>query len=196
MSRRLPLHLAVLFLIYFASAGGCYAFTLNDLQGMLQSVPTAQSVPFLEVRESPWLAAPIESRGTLHSKSDRLEKRVEEPRRETWLILADRLEWEGSDGAGNKQILFSGAPAIAALAEALRSVIAGDLVSLESKFRIDVRGDEKVWTAQLLPRSQEVARSIDYLELRGVGGQLQVIIIAERQGDRTTTRLRPQPQGR
>jgi len=179
--------------LFCASTGSCFALTLSDLQRLLHSARSEQAVPFHEVRESPWLTVPVESRGTLHSSPERLEKRVETPRQETWLILADRLEWVGPNGVGGKQILFNGAPAVAALAEALRRVIAGDLVGLEQSFRIELRGDERLWTAQLLPRDPEVARSLDYLELRGAGALLQVIIVAERQGERTTTRLRPQP---
>ena len=193
MSLDLARRVAVLLALSCAGSGACHAFTVPDLQRLLQSAPTSQVVPYHEVRESPWLAAPVESRGTLHSSRERLEKRVETPRRETWLILADRMEWVGPNGVGGKQILFNGAPAVAALAEALRRVIAGDLVGLEQSFRIELRGDERLWTAQLLPRDPEVARSLDYLELRGAGALLQVIIVAERQGERTTTRLRPQP---
>ena len=176
---------------FCASVGSCYGLTVTELQHLLQSAPSEQAVPFHEVRESPWLATPVESRGTLHSHPERLEKRVETPRQETWVILADRMEWMGPNSVGSKQVLFSGAPAVAALAEALRRVIAGDLVALERDFRIEIRGDARLWTAQLQPRRPEVARSLDYLELRGAGALLQVIIVAESQGDRTTTRLRP-----
>ena len=193
MSLGLARQLAFVLLSLCAGTGGCHALTLTDLERLLQSAATTQPVPFHEVRESPWLAAPAESRGTLHSNPGRLEKRVESPRQETWLILEDRMEWTGPNGAGSKRILFSGAPAVAALAQALRSVIAGELVALEKNFRIEIRGDERLWTAQLLPLGAEVARSLDHLELRGSGGQLQVIIVAERQGERTTTRLRPKP---
>ena len=174
-----------------AGVGSCYALTVTDLQHLLQSVPSAQAVPFHEVRESPWLATPVESRGTLHSSPERLEKRVETPRPETWVILADRMEWIGPNNVDSKQVLFSGVPAVAALAEALRRVIAGNLVALARNFRIEIRGDEHLWIVKLQPRSPEVARSLDYLELRGAGALLQVIIVAESQGERTTTRLRP-----
>lgn len=191
MSVGLLRQVAALLLVYFVGASSCYALTLAELQTLLQAAEPEQAVPFHEVRESPWLAAPVESRGTLLSSPARLEKRVETPRPETWLILADRMEWMGPAGVGSKQILFSGAPAVAALADALRRAIAGDLVALERNFRIEVHGDAHRWTAQLQPRSPEVARSLDYLELRGAGGLLQVIVTAESQGERTTTRLRP-----
>ena len=103
----------------------CLALTLAELERLLQSTAATQAVPFHEVRESSWMSAPVESRGTLRSSPGRLEKRVESPRQETWLILDDRMEWIGPN-AESKRILFSGAPAVAALAHALRSAVAGD----------------------------------------------------------------------
>lgn len=173
-----------------AFAIGADAITVSQLQGLLQSAPR-QSVPFQELRESPWLSAPLTSRGTMHSTPQSLEKRVESPRQETWRLLPDRIEWLGPAGADRKQIMFSQAPALAALADVMRRVVAGELVALERDFRIELQGDERVWSAQLQPRSPEVARHLDHVELQGTRGLLQVIIVVERQGERTTTRLQP-----
>jgi hypothetical protein len=166
------------------------ALTVPELQRLLQS-SAKTSVLFQEVRESPWLSAPLTSRGTLHVTPNALEKRVESPRQETWRLLPDRIEWVGPGGQGAKQILFSQAPALAALSDVLRRVVAGDLGALEREFRIELSGDERVWRAQLKPRSPEVGRHLDQVELQGTGAQLQVIIVVERQGERTTTRLGP-----
>jgi hypothetical protein len=162
--------------------------SLAELQRLLQSEP-ARAVSFDELRESPWLAAPVEVHGTMLSGPDGLEKRVMSPRRETWRLGEDRMEWIGPDGAASKQILYGQAPAVAALADALRHVVAGDLAALDRDFRIIVGGDEGVWTVQLQPRTAELSRHIDYLELQGAGAHLQVIVIVERSGERTTTRL-------
>ena len=192
MSRGLARQLAFVVVSLCAGTGACHALTLAELERLLQSTAGTQAVPFHEVRESSWMTAPVESRGTLRSSPGRLEKRVESPRQETWLILEDRMEWIGPN-ADSKRILFSGAPAVAALAQALRSAVAGELVALEKSFRIEIRGDERLWTARLVPRAPDVARSLDHLELRGSGSQLQVIVVEEREGERTTTRLRPKP---
>lgn len=173
-----------------AIAAGGQALTVPGLQRLLQSERRA-SVPFEELRESPWLSMPMASRGTMHSTSQVLEKRVESPRRETWRLLPDRIEWTGPGGTASKQILFNQAPALAALADVMRRVVAGDLMALDPDFRIELTGDERVWTARLSPRGAEVARHLESVELQGTGRQLQVIIVVERQGERTTTRLLP-----
>jgi len=168
--------------------GTASALTVAELQRLLKS-GAAASLDFQETRESPWLAAPVESRGSLHSSSGLLEKRVTAPRQETWRIYSDRMEWLGADGVASKQIRFSDAPAVAALANALRRIVAADLLALEPYFSIELQGDELRWTARLQPRSPAVGRALDHLELQGEAAALQVIIVVERQGERTTTRL-------
>ena len=166
------------------------ALTVAELQRLLQSAPRP-AVTFQEVRESPWLAAPMMSRGTMHSTPQSLEKRVESPRQETWRLLPDRVEWVGPGEAGRKQIMFKDAPTLAMFSDLMRRVVAGDIVALERDFTIQLRGDERAWTAQLQPRKPEIARQLESVELQGTGARLQVIIVAERQGERTTTRLQP-----
>jgi hypothetical protein len=171
-------------------ATAAQAITVAELQRLLQSA-ARPVVNFQELRESPWLSAPMASRGTMRSTPQALEKRVESPRQETWRLLPDRIEWVGPGGSGNKQILFSQAPALAALSDVMRRVVAGDIALLQRDFRIELSGDERVWRAQLQPVSPQVARHLDHVELQGTAGQLQVIIVVERQGERTTTRLGP-----
>lgn len=181
------LALLLLGLALHATAG---AFDLPALQRLLQSAPV-QAVSFSELRESPWLATPVESRGTLRAAPDGLEKHVESPREETWRLLSDRMEWVGPRGEGAKQVPFSRAPAVGALAQALRAALAGELLPLERDYRFALRGDAAQWSLELVPREAAMARRIEQLELHGEGSRLRRIVIIERQGERTTTRLNP-----
>jgi hypothetical protein len=65
----------------------------------------------------------------------------------------------------------------------------GVLAALDKEFRLSVGGDERVWTLQLTPRRPEVSLYLKQLDLQGSRGRLQVIVVLESQGDRTTTRL-------
>jgi hypothetical protein len=182
--------IAIAFLVACGTAKTSAALTLEELQRLLQATRST-AVSYAELRESPWLTTPVESRGTLHSLPDSLEKRVETPRPETWRILADRLEWVGPDGSRGKSILFSKVPAVGVLADALRRAVAGDLGALERDFRIELQGDRQAWAAQLLPLRAETSRYLDHLRLEGSDGRLRTITIVERKGDRTTTHLFP-----
>ena len=174
-------------------AGACgvaaaQPISVAALQRLLQNAPKHE-VRFQEIRESPWLSAPVEASGSMSSSATMLEKRVEKPRRETWRILDDRMQLVGPAGGSVKEIKFSESPALAALANALRRMMAGDLQALDKDFQLVPGGDERLWTLQLTPRRPEIARFLKQLELQGTGVHLQVIVILENQGERTTTRL-------
>lgn len=177
-------------LLLATASGGVQALTVPELQRLLQAAPQ-QDARYEEVRESPWLASPVTTRGLLHATPQALEKRAEVPRQETWRLLEDRVEWVGPGGAGRKQILFSRVPALQPLADVTRRAIAGDLVALQRDFTITVQGDAQVWSARLQPRGPALARQLEGVELQGTGGQLRVLIVNERGGERTTTRILP-----
>ncbi|MDB5749675.1 MAG: hypothetical protein JWP65_96 [Ramlibacter sp.] len=179
----------LLALLLIAGTSLAQALELPQLQQLLRS-GARPDARYEEVRESPWLSSPVTTRGTLHVTRQGLEKRIESPGPETWRLLQDRLEWQGADGA-RRQIPFTQAPALQALADVTRRAVAGDLAGLERDFRITVRGHADVWSARLEPRSAALQRQLDSVELQGTGGQLRVLIVTERQGERTTTRILP-----
>lgn len=187
-----PPHVArvTAFLALAGLAGLAHALTLAELQDLLQA-GSKSDAPYVETRESPWLSSPVTTHGTLHIAPQALEKRVEQPRQETWRLLEDRVEWQGKDATERKQILFSQAPALQVLADVTRRAVAGDLLALERDFKIVVTGDERVWSIRLQPRTAIVSRQLDTVELQGTGGRLRVLIVTERNGERTTTRILP-----
>lgn len=171
-------------------SGRSMALSVPELERLLQA-STRESVSFVETRESPWLTLPVQSTGTMRSGPNVLEKRVETPRLETWRMLPDRVEWLGPDGTTTKQILFSQSPGLAVLAETLRRVVAGDLANLDRTFRMETRGSHDNWILRMNPRGGDAARYLDHVELEGERGEIRVISVVERQGERTTTRLQP-----
>ena len=179
---------AVAVLLSCLGISAANALSVPELQRLLKA-ETPRSLAFEETRESPWLAVPAQSRGTLHSSPGMLEKRVVSPRQETWRLSTDRMQWVGPDGVASKTILFSDSNAVAALANALRLVVAADLEALTADYDIELRGDERRWTVRLKPRSTAVRRQLEYLELQGEASAMTTIVVVEPQGERTTTRL-------
>lgn len=169
-------------------AAAAAALTLPELERLLRSSP-ARSVAFEEERESPWLASPLQSRGTMRSTPQALEKRVESPRRETWRLLPDRVEWIDAQGGPQKEMLFSKVPAVAPLADVMRNIVAGELGALEADFRIELAGEASAWRIHMAPRNAKVGAALAGVELQGSAGRIQVIIVNEPNGQRTTTRL-------
>lgn len=162
--------------------------SVDRLQRLLQDLPRGE-VRFTEVRESRWLAAPVASSGTLRSSAGVLERNVEMPRRETWRILADRMQLSTPGSDKVIEIPLDQAPAVAALAHTLRSLMAGNLEGLDAEFQLALSGDERDWTLQLTPRRPDVARQLAQISVHGRGRRLSSIVVIESQGDRTTTRL-------
>lgn len=181
---------AVIFVGLVVLSGRSTAFSVLELERLLQASPR-ETVSFVETRESPWLTLPIQSTGTMRSGPDVLEKRVETPRVETWRLLPDRMEWVGPDGTTTKQISFVQSPGLAVLADTLRRLMSGDLANLDRTFKMETRGNPANWILRLNPRDGEAARYLDHVELEGGRGEIRVISVVERQGERTTTRLYP-----
>jgi Outer membrane lipoprotein carrier protein LolA-like len=172
-------------------SGKAMGLSVPEIERLLQASARG-SVSFVETRESPWLTFPVQSAGTMRSGPNLLEKRIETPRPETWRMLSDRVEWLGPDGTTTKQILFTQSPGLAVLADTLRRVVAGDLTNLDRTFRMETRGDHDNWILRMNPRGGDAARYLDYVEVEGGRGEIRVITVVERQGERTTTRLQPQ----
>jgi hypothetical protein len=174
-------------LLAAAGAATAQAFTTAALQRLLQDAPK-RTLRYTETRESPWLDAPVQASGTLRYSAGALEKVVEQPRRETWRILDDRMQRvDGASAA--KEIRFADVPAMAALANAMRSTLSGDLQALERDFALTLSGDPQQWTLQLKPRRSNVSQHVKQLELRGTRGRIDLIEILESRGERTTTHL-------
>jgi hypothetical protein len=188
MSRCSPLRLALAALA-LAAAGPAAAQPLDaaTLQRLLQS-SARHDLRFTESRESKWLGTPVLSSGSMSASPAMLEKRVEQPRRETWRILKDRMSVTDDSGF-TKEFLFDEVPAVAALANAMRNAVAGDVAALRTDFELHVDGDERLWTVELKPRRADVSRYLSQIELQGSRGRLQAIVVLETQGDRTITRL-------
>lgn len=162
-----------------------FAMTTAQLQALLEPGERPE-VSFREIRESPWLAAPVVTRGTMRSTPGELEKKVESPVRETWRLFDDHVERVSADGQV-RSIPFTTAPALGALSAILRSVLAGNIVGLQHAFDIHVDGDEHGWRASLAPRDPGVRQALESVEVQGSGGNIRVLLVVDRQGEKTTT---------
>lgn len=175
-------------LLILGMSGWAQGISAAKLERLLRAEAKTE-VPYDEVRESPWLSAPVTTHGVLKATGKMLEKQVLSPRAETWRLLEDRAEWIGADGTSRKEILFRQAPALQVLADVSRRAMMGDLTALSRDFDTTIRGDDRIWSVQLVPRTPIVSRHIESVELQGTGDGLKVLIVSERQGERTTTRL-------
>lgn len=170
-------------------AAPAMAFDLDELQQLLEA-GSRQEVRFHETRESPWLAAPVESRGTLAKRPDgSLEKRIVAPRLETWRLEADRLERIGPNDELVGTVSYEKFPALGAMARAMREGIAGNFAAMTDEFEPRLQGTAERWTLALLPRAPAASRHVERVELQGDAAGLRVLVVVERDGARTRTHL-------
>lgn len=170
-------------------AATAMAIDLDELQGRLRA-SARQEVRFHETRESPWLAAPVESRGTLVAGPDgSLEKRVTAPQQETWRLRPDRLERIGPDGELVGAMSYEKFPALGIMARAMREGIAGRFDAMRDDFELRLEGTAERWTLEMLPRAAPASRHIERIELRGDAAGLRTLVVVERNGARTSTHL-------
>ncbi|MFA7505255.1 MAG: LolA-related protein [Burkholderiaceae bacterium] len=165
------------------------AFGFDELRQLLQQ-DAGQELRFHEVRESPWLAAPVESRGVLVANPDGvLEKRVTTPRQETWRLGPERLERIGPDGKPAGTMSYEKFPALGAMAQAMRESLAGRFDEIREDFELQLQGTAEQWTLVLLPRAAPASGHIERIELQGNADGLRRLDVLERDGARTSTYL-------
>ena len=170
-------------------AAAATSFGLDALRQLLQA-HSGREMRFHEVRESPWLAAPVESRGVLVAQPDGvLEKRVETPRQETWRLRPDRLERIGPGGEPAGTMAYAKYPAVGAMARAMRESLAGRFEAIRQDFELRLQGTAEHWTLELLPRAAPASGHIERIELQGDAGGLRRLDVLERDGARTSTYL-------
>ena len=164
------------------------AFSLPELEQLLQA-NSSRRIAYEEVRESPWLQAPVHSQGFMDSTPPLLEKKSHSPRQETWQIHPDHLIWRDHQSTDDRKIYFSQSPQIAILANAIRSLVIGDLQPLAQDFKIALSGNATSWQARLEPKTDDARRYLNLIEFSGSGSQIQTIIVFEPLGEKTTTTL-------
>ena len=170
----------------------------THLEPLLKASATAV-VQYEERRESPWLDAPQHSRGTLSVEGSVLIKTATSPRQEIWHLHPEFIEANQSlihteaTPEQTRQIRYSQAPRLGVFANALRAVVMGNLGALPENFMLEVTGTELGWRLALTPKRSEDQRVLSRIEFTGAREGIEIIIVTEPQGEKTTTTLqRPQ----
>lgn len=157
------------------------------------AVPGERTAAFVERRHSVLFRNPPEVRGTLRfMPPGLLERDVSHPRRESVRIDGERVTvrtW-GEDGQPNVQRLTLAAqPQLAALADTLRAILAGDFAALERRFVMRLAQPPPHWRLELAPRDDQMP--LASIRLAGLAGEVERIEIVEASGDRTEILLTP-----
>lgn len=141
----------------------------GDLEALAGALAERAGEPleFREQRPSELLAEPLELRGRLlFTPPDRFEKIIESPYRESQLITQGRV-WLDREGRRTRSFSLARAPELAALMNGLARLLSGDVAGLEEHFRTTLEHAGEDWRLELVPRDEELARTVDHILLHG-----------------------------
>lgn len=150
--------------------------------------PVPSRTPFLELRGSPLLEAPLRVSGEYRRPAAGVLVRVvTAPYPETTTLRDGGIEIERNGKV--RRFALSRAPELAGLQSGFGALLSGDRAELERHFSIDVDGTRKDWVLTLSPRDDALAASLRSIVLRGQGAELRCIESQPVEGDLQRTLL-------
>lgn len=167
---------------------------LTELMRALAGQKTSKA-RFVERRFMAMLSEPLRSDGTLaYTAPDKLEKRTLAPRLQTLSVDGDRLVVDPGPDGGPRTLSLAAQPEIAAMVEAIRGTLAGDLAGLERYYRVTLEGGPPAWTLELEPRGETVRKLVTAIRLIGKATAIETVEIRETDGDRTEMLIFEEPR--
>ncbi|HEY4528887.1 MAG TPA: LolA-related protein [Luteimonas sp.] len=137
--------------------------------------PASVSTPFVELRGSAMLKAPLRIEGEYaRPDADTLVRRVRAPYAETTTIRAGEATI-AREGRRPRSFALSRAPELAGLQASFGALLAGDAEALARDYRITSQGSRQDWVLVLAPRDAPMAESVRDITLRGRGAELRCI---------------------
>ncbi len=171
---------------------GGVAHAAWDLQTLMTELArtTTSEVRFQETKHLAALKAPLELRGILrYRRPDHLERHVQAPFEESFLVDGDAVTLTRKGGAERHRIALQSQPVLWAFIESIRATLRGDLAALQQFYRVELHGTREQWELTLLPRDLDMAQLVRVIRIGGRGGTVRTIEVEETGGDRSITRI-------
>lgn len=183
-----PLRRALLLLPFAGPALG--QDPLQQVMRGLAAVKQRRS-RFTEDKVIPELDIGLPNEGTLlWVAPDRLEKHTTWPIDEFLAVQGGRLHYERRDRAVQREFALGEQPEMAALVEAIRATLAGDLPALRQHYEVSFSGTPAEWTLVLTPASLRLRTAVQRITITGQGSELRGV---DTEGGGGVTRMRIMP---
>ncbi|HRO27568.1 MAG TPA: fatty acyl CoA synthetase [Luteimonas sp.] len=160
-----------------ALAAPAWTQAAPDSDAILRALarPAPAATPFVEVRDSPMLKAPLRLAGEYRRPdADTLVREVRAPYAETTTIRGGEAVLARA-GKPERRFALSRAPELAALQTSFGALLAGDGDALRAHYSIDAQGTAARWTLRLVPREAKLAARLQHIVLHGGGDELRCI---------------------
>lgn len=157
------------------------------LQKIARQAPA--STPFVELRDSPLLKAPLRLQGRYaRPAADTLVREVQAPYRETTTLRGQQATLV-RPGRPERRFDLARAPQLALLQDSFGALLAGDRARLDALYRLQADGSRQQWRLELVPREPALAAQLRVLRLFGSGAELRCIESEPAQGPAQRTLL-------
>lgn len=163
---------------------------IADLDALLAAFESVDGLEarFTEEKRMALLAAPLVSTGALYyARPGHLRRQIETPRPAVVVIGPETL-WL-KDERGTETIDLAARRDVAAFAESLVLIFAGDRARLEATYTIAFEPGAEGWKLALTPKVEPLSKLVSAIHITGRGPAVETIRVAETSGDETITRI-------
>ena len=188
---RLPRRTTLLGLLLAPVAAHAQDAALARIMAGLAAVRQRRST-FTEDKAIPELDLPLPSEGTLSwIAPDRLEKHTTWPIEERISVAGGRLTYERPDRGIRRDFPLDEQPEMAALVEAIRGTLAGDVAALRRHYEVEFAMQrDGSWRMVLVPISLRVRGAVQRIVITGEGSEIRGV---DTEGNGGVTRMRIAP---
>lgn len=164
--------------------------TLMELMSKLSEVRAAHG-RFTEQKFLSILNEPLVLTGTVQYRApDFVRKEYDDADSESYEVHGDSLIIELPDGR-RRDLSVDQHPVLRAFVESYRGTLAGDLVTLERYFDVELSGDIQSWALRLTPRTRELGEYLSAVIMRGSEATIRIVETLEASGDRSVMKVDP-----
>jgi Outer membrane lipoprotein carrier protein LolA-like len=158
---------------------------LTSVMNRLAAVKSAKA-DFTEKKFVKLLNAPVESAGVLiYTAPDRFEKHTKNPVEERMTVERDTVTLDNVAKKKKQQIFIPQFPALAAIVDAMRGALSGNLPQLQQAFSIKASGTNVRWKLHLVPLEANQYAYIHAVDVAGRDDFIESIEILQSDGDRS-----------
>lgn len=134
------------------------------------------------------LERPLQSSGELfYDAPGRLEKRTLLPKAES--VILENGTMTARRARRTFVVNIADYPQVASLVDSIRSVLAGDLETLQRLFRVDWEGETAQWRLLLTPKDPAMGRTVREIQIQGEKDHIHTVEIRQADGDRSVLTL-------
>jgi outer membrane lipoprotein-sorting protein len=164
--------------------------SIDSLESLMLALAQTDSMRahYTEQKHLALMREPLESEGVIvFVQPNRFARHTTRPGRASLVIQGDDLVT--SDETGEDRMDLSQSDVAQQLVGSLVDVLRGDQTALEANYQVAFEADRGGWSLRLSPRSSQVARFVERIDIRGAAAEVASMTVREPNGDRTVTRF-------